>query len=212
MGVKQTVEEDSSDLFLNPRQYFAEMVEAGLSRKQLRPPSMAQDYLVNLLEHYLDARNLFDEEVTESGQRKNATLAEMYLRGLDPSVPDRLEVLKRLADRTLYISGFFGDSLSRSLVDIDYYAGLGGAAYRNLAGSARQNQVGSVYMLFADRFLDFVDVLTYISHHSCVKSDEGILRLYDRYLKTGSEMVREQLVQAGVVPLTKDQLKSSRQD
>lgn len=203
MAIKQLASPAPTDLSLTtPRDYFAELVEQGFHKKQFRPPTPVQDYLINLLEHYMDARNLHEE---------NTTLAETYLRAMDPNVPDRFDILKRLGDRTLYISGFFGDSLNRSLVDIDYYAGLGSGAYGNLAEISHE-EFSPVYRTFSRNFLDFVDVLTYISQKSFVQNDEGILRLYDRYLKTGSEMARDRLVEMGVIPLSKDQLKNSRQD
>lgn len=213
MAIKQLSQSEMPHLFQSPREFFLEMVEEGLARRQFRPPAQAQSYLVDLLEHYLDARNLFHEEVDEStGLKKNSTLAEMYLRAQDPTQPDRLETLKRLADKTLYISGFFGDSLNRSLVDIDYYAGLGGAAYGNLAEIVAEDEVSNVFRVFSRNFLEFVDVLTYISHRSFVQNDEGLLRLYDRYLKTGSEVARDRLIELGVIPLRRDNLKASRQD
>ena len=48
----------------------------------------------------------------------------------------RFELLKKLGDRSLYISGFFADSLQRKVVDVDYYAEMGGVAYGALADSA----------------------------------------------------------------------------
>lgn len=213
MAIKQLAPSPAADLTLtSPRDYFTELVEQGFHKKQFRPPTLVQDYLINLLEHYMDARNLFHDEVDEStGQKKHSTLAETYLRAMDPTVPERFELLKNLGDRTLYISGFFGDSLNRKLVDIDYYAGVGGAAYGNLAEISHE-EFSTVYRTFSKNFLDFVDVLTYISQKSFVQNDEGILRLYDRYLKTGSEMARDRLVEMGVIPLASDQLKNSRQD
>ncbi|MNL70447.1 hypothetical protein D3C87_1954520 [compost metagenome] len=47
--------------------------------------------------------------------------------------------------------------------------------------------------------MDFVDVLTFISHQSLIKSDQSILRLYDRYLRTGSELAKDKLIEAGVL-------------
>lgn len=214
MAIRQLAPVENTDLLLTtPRDYFSELVGQGFAKKHIQPPTIVQEYLVNLLEHYLDARNLFSEEVDEvTGLKKHSTLAETYLRAMDPSVPDRFDILKKLGDRTLYISGFFGDSLNRKLVDIDYYAGLGGAAYGNLAEIVSEDQISTVYRTFSRHFLDFVDVLTYISQKSFVQSDEGLLRLYDRYLKTGSEMARERLVEMGVIPLSPEQMKNSRQD
>ena len=41
--------------------------------------------------------------------------------------------LRQVGDHSLFISGFFADSLNRSLVDVDYYIQLGECAYGSLA-------------------------------------------------------------------------------
>lgn len=202
----------SIELFLNPTSFFQELVQEGLSQRKIQTYPLVENYLVNLLQHYLDARNLFgNEDTNEGGQKKPTTLAEMYLLAQNAETPYKTELLRKLGDRTLYISGFFGDSLSRKVVDIDYYAEIGGAAYASLAHCTREDTMVKVYETFSRRFLDFVDVLTYISHYSLVKSDESILRLYDRYMRTGSELAREKLVEMGVLALPKDQVKLGKQ-
>ncbi|WP_413289440.1 hypothetical protein [Bdellovibrio sp. HCB337] len=168
--------------------------------------------MVHLLQHYLDAKNLFDPEFDEAGRKVPKTLAEMYLHANssdDESV--KVELLKKLGDRSLYVSGFFGDSLQRKIVDVDYYVNMGGAAYATLAGCVREDVSIQVYTTISRRFVDFVDVLTYISHSSFINSNESVLRLYDKYMTTGSELAREKLTEMGVLPLTQDQTKRIRQ-
>lgn len=200
------------ELFVSPEGFFQELVQKGLTQRKIRTVPLVENYLVKLLQHYLDARNLFESEtVNESGLKTPQTLAEAYLTAQNSDIPTRAEMLRKLGDRTLYISGFFGDSLSRKIVDIDYYAEIGGAAYASLAHCTREDTMAKVYTTFSSRFLEFVDVLTYISHHSFVKSDESILRLYDRYMRTGSELAREKLVEMGVLTLPQDQVKLGKQ-
>lgn len=200
------------ELFTTPTDFFKELVQKGLSQRKIQTLPVVESYLVNLLNHYLDARNLFDPEYSnESGQKNPQTLAEMFLIAQNAETVAKVELLRKLGDRTLYISGFFGDSLQRKVVDIDYYADIGGAAYASLAHCTREDTLARVYSTFSTRFLDFVDVLTYISHHSFVKSDESILRLYDRYMRTGSELAREKLEEMGVMPLPHDQVKLGKQ-
>ncbi|WII73061.1 hypothetical protein QJS83_04135 [Bdellovibrio sp. 22V] len=202
----------SVELFVSPEGYFQEMVQKGLSQRKIQTYPVVENYLVNLLQYYLDARNLFESEyANESGQKNPQTLAETFLIAQSAELSTRIEMLRKLGDRTLYISGFFGDSLSRKIVDIDYYADIGGAAYASLAHCTREDTLAKVYSTFAQNFLDFVDVLTYISHHSFIKSDESILRLYDRYMRTGSELAREKLVEMGVLTLPQDQVKLGKQ-
>lgn len=200
------------ELFVSPEGFFQELVQEGLSQRKVQTYPVVETYLVRLLQHYLDARNLFESDyVNESGQKAPQTLAEMYLTAQSAEPPIKNEMLRKLGDRALYISGFFGDSLSRKVVDIDYYAGIGGAAYATLAHHTKEDTMVKVYDTFARRFQDYVDVLTYISHNSFIKSDESILRLYDRYMRTGSELAREKLVEMGVLTLSPDQVKLGKQ-
>lgn len=202
----------SVELFVSPEGYFQELVQKGLAQRKIQTYPFVQSYLVNLLQHYLDARNLFDQEVSETnGQKNPQTLAEMFLIAQNSEAFVRNEMLRKLGDRTLYISGFFGDSLSRKIVDVDYYADIGGAAYASLAHCTREDTLAKVYSVFSTRFLEFVDVLTYISHQSFITSDQSILRLYERYMKTGSELAREKLAEMGVVTLPTDQVKLGKQ-
>lgn len=202
----------SVELFVSPEGYFQELVQKGLAQRKIQTYPFVQSYLVNLLQHYLDARNLFDQEVSETnGQKNPQTLAEMFLIAQSSEAFVRNEMLRKLGDRTLYISGFFGDSLSRKIVDVDYYADIGGAAYASLAHCTREDTLAKVYSVFSTRFLEFVDVLTYISHQSFITSDQSILRLYERYMKTGSELAREKLAEMGVVTLPTDQVKLGKQ-
>lgn len=199
------------NLFVSPKEYFKQIVQDGIKNRRLENHPRVEDYLTNLLQHYLDARNLFEPEHDENGQRRPQTLAEMYLTASQMELSARLEQLKRLGDKSLYISGFFGDSLARKIVDVDYYVEMGGAAYRDLSEQTHDETLARVYKVFSKRFVDYVDVLTYISQKSLTHTNESILRLYDRYLKTGSDLAREQLTEMGVPTLPIDQIKKARQ-
>lgn len=199
-------------LFLSPRQHFDELVEAGFSRLKIQTYPAVRTYLVDMLEFYLDTRNLFPDEKTEAGQNKPQTMAETWLQ-IDSLAPhERIESLKQLADRALYVSGFFSESLQRKVVDVDYYADMGGAAYSRLAGCIPQDTSAQVYRTFSSRFLEFADVLAFVSQKSLVQTDESVLRLYDRYLRTGSELARERLNEMGVLTVPTEQAKKARQD
>lgn len=200
------------NLFVSPREFFSEVVKEGLRQRRVESFPRLESYLVELLQHYLEAKNLFEPEHDESGQRRPNTLAELYLIASNAEPAVRREMLKKLGDRSLYISGFFGDSLTRKIVDVDYYADMGGAAYRDLSGAVADDGLARVYSTFSSRFIEFVDVLGYISQKSFVHSDQGVLRLYDRYLRTGSELARERLNEMGIVTLPLEQAKKkSRQ-
>lgn len=201
----------STDLCVSPGDYFKDLVRQGLENRKLQTYPMVETYLVELLQHYLDARNLFGPAHDETGKKIPNTLAEMYLEAHNTSDhAQKVELLKKLGDRSLYVSGFFGASLERKVVDIDYYVNMGGTAYATLATYMREDTTIKVYSTISSRFIDFVDVLTHISHHSFVQSNESLLRLYDRYLTTGSEMAREKLVEMGVLSFAPEAAKPGR--
>ena len=174
-----------------PQDFFNEQVDDALKRVGFKPLPRSRAYLLDLLQHYMLTSNLYDPETN--------TLAEVFLRAQNAPSPIKRELLKKLGDRSLYISGFFGDSLTRKVVDIDYYVGMGGAAYGSLAAEAADDQLGRVYAEFSNHFGEFVDVLTCISQGTLIQTNNDLLKLYDRYLATGSKLAEEQLVEKGLL-------------
>lgn len=187
------------------REYFQKTLDQAeeVLKKNMLPA--VRDYLVDVLEFHSDTRNAFPSQ--------EVTLAESWLRAQNSEeVQEKMERLKLLGDRSLYISGYFGDSLQRKLVDIDYYAQMGALAFEELATLTRVETHSHVYSVLSKRFMDWVEILAYVASQSDLNSNAGVLRLYERYLKTGSDMAYQQLVERGVVTLPKEALKKSRQD
>ena len=185
-------------LLISSEEYFREAVDEAFEKRKIRTFPLVRGYLTELLERYMDASNLFDE-VDENGRRTRSTLAETFLRAVNSEPRTRAELLKKLGDRSLYISGFFGDSLQRKLVDLDYYADMGGSAYATLADVTREDTVAKVYREIAERFVEFVDALAFISARASVQNEENILRLYENYEMTGSTLAREKLLEKGLI-------------
>jgi hypothetical protein len=58
----------------------------------------------------------------------------------------------------------------------------------------------SVFAELADNFVGFVDVLSEVSERASCSSNADLLRLYGRWLKTGSPRCGQLLIERGVVP------------
>jgi hypothetical protein len=183
------------------KDYFQEIVDEGFVKRNLKAAPQVKSYIVDMLVHYIDARNLHQEKIDEAGRPLPQTLAEQLLvaQNLDPK--ERVEHLRVLGDRALYIAGFFGESLQRKLVDVDYYAEMGCTAYAHLSSLIKEDTRSRLFQTFSLQFLEFVDVLTYISHRTMVTSDQNLIHLYDRYMRTGSEVARERLLELGVLTI-----------
>lgn len=199
-----------SPLFVSSRDYFEEIVTDAFEHRKMKVFPLVKAYLVELLEFYVPASNLFDD-VDESGKRTRQTLAETFLRAQNVDSLERIELLKKLGDRSLYISGFFGDSLQRKLVDIDYYADMGGMAYGALERSVREDSLSRIYGDFARRFLEYVDVLTYISTQAHLQNESNVMRLFELYQQTGSETAREKLMEKGIIAPPLDAVPKKKQ-
>lgn len=188
-------------IFLNAQDYFRTLVTEGCEKKKLALEPYLQSYVVHVLQDYVDASKLEQSE----------TLAEVYLKAQVESEPVKSRLLKSLGERALYISGFFGESLSRKIVDIDYYIQMGASAYSLLSHARNENTHHQLYKTVSNRFLDLVELLNYISEKSYVHSDTNIMRLYEKYLLTGSNSAREKLLEMGILSLPLDQVKLGKQ-
>ncbi len=200
----------TNSLFISPDDFFSQIVEEAMSSRNMETFPLAQSYLVNLLKTYIHTENLFDLEL-ENGKKTRETLAEMFLKAQNSSPTVKVEILKKLGDVSLYVSGFFGDSFQRKIIDIDYYIEMGGVAYGSLAQEIRVDTSKKVFTEYSKRFLDFVDLLDHISQKSNLTNDENILRLYEKYLKTGSPRAKEILEEKGIITLPSELKKSFEQ-
>lgn len=201
------------NLLLDSGDFFNEIVEDALSSRKLKTDTQVKKYLVNLLEFYLSTENLFEREIVdEHGRRKPQTLAELYLTAVNSEWSQKVDLLKKLGDRALYICGFFGDSFTRKIIDVDYYVSMGGNAYYELAYALeKRDPLRKVYTTFSKNFSDYVDTLTYISHKSMISNNQSVLRLYDNYLRTGSEVAKEKLLEMGIVTIPTNGKKATNQ-
>lgn len=175
-------------------EFFHEVVTDALEAVDLEASQPAGWYLVGLLGEFARAR-LTDEPL-------GMKLAQP---GEDPS--ERVRNLKQVGDTSLYVAGFFAESLTRSLVDVDYYVGIGQSAYaqlaRSLGGAQRsQHAITEVYEELAAKFPGFVDVLAAVRKRVAILQlgqAPDIGRLYEIWLRTRDAWVEEKLKEAGLL-------------
>ena len=177
-------------------EYFKELVESALTHQRITAGELTSFYVVNLLTGFLQ-RPADDD----------APLAFRLAEALDAAGMRQRASLKQIGDWSLFMSGFFGDSLQRKLVDVDYYVTIGGTAYTALS-RFEADAFSPVFAELADNFIGFVDVLSEVSERASCSSNMDLLRLYERWLKTGSRRSSQLLVERGVVP--NSSIKNSR--
>lgn len=185
------------------RSYFQESVTSAMAARRIEAEAETVSYVVGLLVGFTRAEDLF--EGTADGARIRP-LALFYADALEARThSDRTKSLKRLGDVALFVAGIFSDSLSRKVVDLDYYIAMGGNAYSHLSehvsGTFRGKVFSIVFAELAEKFHGFVDVLGELSDKTHLRSDIDVLRLYEVWVKTGSERAAEKLRALGIEPI-----------
>jgi hypothetical protein len=171
-------------------EYFKQLVDEALAHQRVAAQELTAFYVVQLLAGYLQQRE---------GEDSDEPLALKLARALEAGGFQQRTTLRQIGDTSLFVSGFFSDSLRRKLVDVEYYVSIGGYAY-NALSRQETDALSPVFAELADKFAGFVDVLSEVSERSACSSNSDLLRLYERWLKTGSSRSGQLLIERGVVP------------
>lgn len=178
-------------LVQQPQAFFHELVTQALGQRRVSAQPDTEFYLVNLLNQFMTAEHLSAEPLAL--QVKSALE--------EPQAQKRGDQFKRVGDLSLYVAGYFQDSLNRKLVDVDYYIEIGGSAYQQVASIVEERALRAIYSELSDKFGRFVDVLADVgSVTQAPKSEKDILRLYEVWVRTKSERAAKLLQDAGIVP------------
>lgn len=182
------------------REYFMRSVAQSMQRNEVAVDEHTSCYVVNLLTLYARSEALFEDG--ENGPELKP-VALLLAEAVDRGDGERKRALQKVGDQSLFIAGFFGDSLNTRAVDIDYYVNMGGAAYATLSSNApqsiRDRALGRVFAELAQNFLEFVDVLTDLRARA-KSGGEDLLRLYEVWMRTGSARAARLLREAGIEP------------
>lgn len=173
-------------------EYFRELVESAMQRQKVAAREVTSFYVVNMLTGFI--------HLDRSAAADNQPLAVTFAKALQAAGIAQRDGLRKVGDLSLFISGFFSDSLNRSLVDVDYYIQLGGSAYGSLARQAPSDTLGDVFDELSEKFANFVDVLSEVSERTSLTSNTDLLRLYEKWLRTGSRRSGDLLAARGIVP------------
>jgi hypothetical protein len=179
--------------------YFRAPVCEAIRQREVDASPATESYLVQLLSDFAnpspETRGVLTEPV--------AFLLEGAMRA---SGSERFKRLQSLGDGVLYAVGFFGDAACGA--DRRYFVEVGSSAYGHAATMLRAGQVEAsgpdVLSELARRFDGFAAVLGYVSDWvlaQSAKGQAGLIKLYERWQKTGSAVLRAELGQRGISAL-----------
>jgi hypothetical protein len=170
------------------REFFNDLLTQAIENQRADLQPFTALYVTNLLGAFL---------APEDPNIPPKPLAFMLKDALEEQGPARVQLLRKLGDTSLFVSGFFPDSLSRrsSLVDVDYYIQMGGRAYGAIAV---RHEARDLWQELSDRFRLLVDLLNEVSERCLASTNAGLVRLYERFMKTGSDRLRGMLAVQGM--------------
>src|SRR4051812_29975380 len=95
-------------LVSQPQDYFRELITEAMGRQQVSAQPETEFYLVNLLNQFMTADRLTEEP-----------LALMVKEAVEKPEPrEKRSLFRHVGDVSLYVAGYFQDSLNRKLVDV----------------------------------------------------------------------------------------------
>ena len=179
-------------------EFFRELLSLAIENQRARVHQATELYLANLLSGFLQTESLLVRE--EDGSLQRRPLALLFKEALEEEGAARARALRRLGDTSLFVSGMFSESLSASLVDVEYAIAMGSRAYDALGEVAARHGRGarSVWEELAAKFSQLVEVLNEVSERTLATSNAGLLRIYEKWIKTGSPRVATLLSEHGV--------------
>lgn len=186
--------------------FFHELVSDAMRSRGVSASDAARSYVIALL-----------TDLAKPGSPVERTLERPLTLLLDealhtPEVGERFERLRILGDGVLYTSGFFADHFEARGVDTSYVIGIGRTAYDSAGALIRTRSSGrsleeqarsiDIFAELAAGFANFVEVIGEVANAtiaSGVATSRGLVKLYERWLKTRSGKLAEALSSHGFV-------------
>ena len=189
-GPSPKVSPPALTLVAQPQDYFRELVTEAMGKQRVSTRPETEFYLVNLLGQFMSSARLTHEP-----------LAFMVKDALEEPHPmAQSSLFRNIGDVSLYMGGYFQDSLTRKLVDVDYYIDMGGTAYKQVAVRTQEEHLKELYLELADKFARFIEVLAEVSDKTTPRTEKDLLRMYDLWMRTKSERAAKALQEAGILP------------
>jgi len=174
--------------------FFDEVLEDALKAKRVEPSQGAARYLVGVLTDYAHP---------DQGLTLGKPLALALQEALVTSEPaERFNRLRQLGDAILYASGFFAEHFSSRGIETRYVASIGVRAYGSAGAMLSTGTTKStLFDELASRFDEFSMVFCEVAERTLGhQTSRDLVKLYERWLKTGSDTVAGALVEQGIFP------------
>lgn len=172
----------------NVESFFHESITDSVSNQNVDVCDETVVYITQLMTQYVRSEELFEED--EDGVQLKP-LAILYCQAAsEADHKARRDRLKRLGDLALFVSGWFGHSLERRKVGVNYYIQMGECAYDALSESCgesvRERVFARIFQDLASNFGELRDVISEIHMTVDNRTNSDLLGLYELWQRSGS--------------------------
>jgi hypothetical protein len=176
--------------------FFVEHVTGAMRDLGVETAAETQGYLVDLLSDFAVSQRL---------QVLGEPLVTLLQRAQQATGPERYSRMRELGDVALFICGFFPDSFDRRGVSRGYVVSMGGRAYLVLGkaevqATRDQPRRAEVFVELGGRFQDMARVLDEVRERTAMCTEGEVVRLYERWSRSGSPALAHRLQRRGVHP------------
>ena len=148
----------------SPEKFFLNAIHRVIKNCRASVKESTIEYLVNILLLYLFVDNLFQKDKDSKNSKTEETFAESYLSANNETrLALRFEKLKQLADKSLYITGVFNESLKKRMINTSYCVSIGRSAYSSLAKITKKEEDQKIFMDLCVQFYTFIEVFRLMS-------------------------------------------------
>ena len=180
--------------------FFNEVVEDAMKTRGIDATAGTTRYLISMLTDFAKPGEMAEQTL----QKPLAFLLDEALHTAE--LGERFDRLRSLGDGVLYSSGFFGDHFEARGIDQSYLIGIGTTAYSRASSLLQRGEDKErsmdIFGELADKFASFVQVIAAIADWTVARGSgtpKGLLRLYERWLKTRSDSLADALSAHGFI-------------
>ena len=169
-------------LDLNPMEFFRKQVLTFSKKNKIELNKELEFYVVNLLCQFINPSSYL--EVEEEIDFLDTPLALVLKKTLESTPNRQIHLYKLLGDTSLYLGGFFQESLAKKSITPEYLITMGSQAYNNVALLMKTQKVNIDFReLYSSLASSFPDIMRIISSFS-----EGLFKIKARKIESSHSL------------------------
>lgn len=184
------------------REFFEATVADAAARRGSTTTDAVRGYLAGLLSDFARPDTLVHDTLSRP-------LTLLLHEANCASGFERFERLRTLGDGVLYVTGFFRDHIVHRGVELSYVNALGAQAYGGASQMLKRPTASSddqdIFCELSNNFQEFAELLSEIAElfhtQAAGVTPRATVHLYERWLKTGSNVVLRALSERGILPV-----------